>query len=79
MISFWISVVPPNIRENYQFLPSLLNQTLPRALSDPDTASGLRRLRNDGWLDWHIFIAIANAALNIRANAAGLLDRPPAA
>ena len=31
-----------NIRENYQFLPSLLNQTLPRALSDPDTAAGLR-------------------------------------
>ncbi len=67
-----------NIRENYQFLPSLLNQTLPRALSDPDTASGLHRLRNDGWLDWHILIAIANAALNIRASATGLLDRPQA-
>jgi hypothetical protein len=68
-----------NVRENYQFLPSLLNQTLPRALSDPDTAAGLRRLRDDGWLDWHILIAIANAAFNIRASAAGLLSRPLAA
>jgi hypothetical protein len=65
-----------NIRENYQFLPSLLNQTLPHALSDPDTAAGFRQLRDDGWLDWHILIAMANAALNIRASAAGLLNRP---
>jgi len=65
-----------NIRENYEFFPSLLNQTLPRALSDPGTAAGFRQLRDDGWLDWHILIAIANAAFNIRARATGLLSRP---
>ena len=65
-----------NIRENYEFLPGLLNQTLPRALSDPGTATSLQRLREDGWLDWHILVAITNVALNIRAAAAGLLDRP---
>ena len=65
-----------NIRENYEFLPELLNQTLPRALSDPGTAAGLQQLREDGWRYWHILIAILNAALNIRAAAAGLLDHP---
>jgi hypothetical protein len=65
-----------NIRENYEFLPELLSQTLPRALSDPGAAAGLQRLREDGWLDRHILIAILNAALNIRAGAAGLLDHP---
>lgn len=65
-----------DIRESYQFLPALLTQTLPQALSDPGTAAGLRRLRDDGWLDWHILLAIANVAFNVRANAAGLLDRP---
>lgn len=65
-----------NIRENYQFLPSLLNQTLPCALSNPGTVAGFGRLREEGWLDWHILIAIANAAFNIRASAAGLLGRP---
>ena len=65
-----------NIRENYEFLPQLLNQTLPRALSDPGTVAGLQWLREDGWLDWHILIAISNVVLNIRANAIGLLDHP---
>jgi hypothetical protein len=65
-----------NVRENYEFLPELLNQTLPRALSDRDTAAGLQRLREDGWLDWHMLIAITNVAFNIRAGAAALLDHP---
>jgi hypothetical protein len=59
-----------NIRENYEFLPGLLNQTLPQALSDPGTAAGLQRLRENGWLHWHMLIAITNMALNIRAGAA---------
>jgi hypothetical protein len=66
------------IRENYEFLPGLLNQTLPRAPSDPVTSASLRRLRDDVWLDWHILLAIANVAFNLRANASGLLDRPQA-
>ncbi len=65
-----------NIRENYEFLPTLLALTLPRALADGSIATGLRQLRTDGWLDWHILLAMANVAINIRARAAGLLDRP---
>ena len=65
-----------NIRETYEWLPGLLNQTLPRALADPVTLAGFEELRRDDWLDWHLLIAIHNAALNARAQAAGLLARP---
>jgi hypothetical protein len=62
-----------HIRENYEYLPSLLTQTVPRALADVGTLAGLWRLRDEGWLDWHILLAIWNVAWNIRAKAAGLL------
>lgn len=65
-----------NIQETYEYLPSLLSQTLPRALADPATVAGFHELRREGWLDWHLLIAIHNAALNVRAAAAGLLARP---
>ena len=65
------------IKENYEFLPDLLNQTLPRALADPATRAELQRLRDEGWLDWQMLVAISNAAFNVRAHAAGLLHQPP--
>jgi hypothetical protein len=46
-----------------------------RALADPSTLAGLHELRRDGWLDWHLLVAIANVAFNVRAGAAGLLKR----
>ncbi|MEV6965713.1 hypothetical protein AB0M47_11395 [Hamadaea sp. NPDC051192] len=64
------------IRENYSYLPTLVPQTLPRILSDSGTVSACHQLRDEGWLDWHILIAIVNAVINFRARAAGLLDRP---
>ena len=60
-----------NIREQYEFLPTLLTQTLPLALG---TARGaLTELRNDGWLDWHLLLALANASVNHRTQAKGLM------
>jgi hypothetical protein len=68
-----------NVRENYQYIPSLISQTLPRALEDRDTVAGLRRLRDEGWLDWHMLTAVLNVAVNFRARAAGLLRHPDVA
>lgn len=67
-----------DIQEKYEYLPTLLNRTLPRALADPDTLAGFYELRRDGWLDWQILFGVFNAAFNVRARAAGLLRRPGA-
>ncbi len=63
------------IRENYEDLPLLLAHTLPRALADAPTTAGFRALREEGWLDWHLLVAIINAAWNVRAHSSGLLSR----
>ncbi|MBD0694333.1 hypothetical protein [Streptomyces sp. CBMA123] len=61
------------IRDNYAYFPTLIDRTLPRALSDPTTIVGLRELRDEGWLDWHLLLAMTNISINVRARAAGLL------
>ncbi|GAA4256392.1 hypothetical protein [Dactylosporangium darangshiense] len=65
-----------HIRDNYELFPRLLNQTLPRALADPDTLAGFRQLRGEGWLDWQILLATFNVVQTIRVRSAGLLDGP---
>lgn len=64
------------IRENYAWLPTLINRSLPRVLADPDTVEVLRQLRAAGWLDWHLLLALVNVAGNVRMRAAGVLSRP---
>jgi hypothetical protein len=54
------------IRDNYTDLPNVLSETLPRILADPDTRTGLQELREEGWLDWQILLALANIAANLR-------------
>jgi hypothetical protein len=63
-----------DIRENYAYLPTLVTHTLTRALGDPVTVAGLRALREERWLDWHILLAIVNVVVNVRARSAGLLQ-----
>ena len=65
-----------SVRENYLYIPSLVNQTLRRALEDRDTVAGFRSIRDEGWLDWHILTAILNVTVNFRASATGLLHHP---
>jgi hypothetical protein len=48
---------------------------LPRALADPATVAGFHELRREGWLDWHLLIAMHNVAINVRASAAELFRR----
>lgn len=62
-----------NIGENYDLLPTLLTRTLPLALSTAREA--FTELRTDGWLDWHLLLALANVSFNHRAQARGLLVR----
>ncbi|MET7299647.1 hypothetical protein [Embleya sp. NPDC005575] len=64
-----------NVRDNYEYLPTLINRTLPRALAHPGTVEGFYELRREGWLDWHLLVAIVNVTLNMRANSAGLLSQ----
>ncbi|MFJ9372902.1 hypothetical protein [Streptomyces sp. NPDC101455] len=54
------------IRDNYNELPQVLTETLPRVLADPDTRAGLQELREEGWLDWQILLVLANIAANLR-------------
>ncbi|WP_372352366.1 hypothetical protein [Streptomyces sp. KL116D] len=54
------------IRDNYTDLPQVLSETMPRVLADADTRTGLEELREEGWLDWQILLALANVAANLR-------------
>lgn len=54
------------IAERYDYLPSLLSQTLPRLAADPVTRRTLTQLRTEGWLDWHLLLAVHNIAMNAR-------------
>src|SRR5699024_10867791 len=44
----------------------------PRLLSDQAGRATIVRLRNDGWLDWQILVALVNTSMNWRMKRAGL-------
>lgn len=60
------------IRERYAVATEALRFTLPRLLSDQAGRSTIVRLRNDGWLDWQILVAILNVSMNWRMKRAGI-------
>ena len=43
-----------------------IEYTLKRLLKNPEFRLAVKRLRTDGWLDWHILNSIATAAVNYR-------------
>jgi hypothetical protein len=57
------------IKERYEWLPTLISRTLLEVLADADVRDSLRTLRERGWLDWHLLLAIYNGCLNYRARA----------
>ncbi|MGW0665314.1 hypothetical protein [Streptodolium elevatio] len=65
------------IRENYEELPQLLAVTLPRLLTDPTARGHLEELRDQGWLDWQILVAISNVAAMARARLAAGRNSDP--
>ncbi|MGW0817042.1 hypothetical protein ACWD00_28010 [Streptomyces viridiviolaceus] len=65
------------IRDDYAKLPLMLSQTLPALLANPAALAGLRDLREEGWLDWHILVALVNVALNLRLQQLNQDSIPP--
>jgi hypothetical protein len=60
------------IRERYEVANETLRYTLPRLLADETCRATIVRLREAGWLDWQILVALVNAAWNWRMLAAGI-------
>lgn len=59
------------IQERYKVAENALRFTLPRLLSDHAGRATIVRLRNDGWLDWQILVALLNVSMNWRMKQAG--------
>lgn len=58
--------------ERYEYLPTLMTQTLPRVLADASILVVLRQLRAEGWLDWQLLLAVHNLAMNVRLRREGV-------
>lgn len=52
------------IRERYEVAYDALRYTLPGVLVDEGFRAQIVHLREDGWLDWQILVALVNARMN---------------
>lgn len=59
----------------YQQLPPMLARSLPPLLDTHEFRTTVTTLRGEGWKDWHILLALANAAANYRAPSRGIDTR----
>lgn len=59
-------------RNRYEFVTSLLPNTLPALAAAPGFQRVVATLRAEGWLDWHLLTAVYNVAGNYRLDQAGL-------
>ncbi|MFI1928671.1 hypothetical protein [Streptomyces sp. NPDC020377] len=60
------------VRNRYAVMLPIVRYALPRLAADPGFRRTARQLREEGWRDWHLLTAIANAAGNHRAQQQGL-------
>jgi hypothetical protein len=60
------------ISERYERSEQMLNQTLDQLSEDADFQEIYRRLREEGWLDWHVLMALVNSRINFRNASEGL-------
>lgn len=60
------------IRERYEVASETLRYTLPRLLEAATSRATIVQLRESGWLDWQILVAIVNASWNWRMKKAGI-------
>ncbi|MGP4915563.1 hypothetical protein ACTXJ9_07640 [Brachybacterium tyrofermentans] len=61
------------IRERYEVAGEVLRYTLPRLLAEPTGRATVGALRDDGWLDWQILVALVNAVWHWRMLNAGIV------
>ena len=59
------------LRTRYSHYAANLQQTLPKLRSSKQFAQTVRRLRGEGWLDWHLLTAVGNIVLNYRHHRGG--------
>ncbi|MFJ2232179.1 hypothetical protein [Streptomyces halstedii] len=64
------------VRRRYAAMLPIVRHTLPRLTADPGFRHVATQLRQEGWRDWHLLTAIANAAGNHRAQHQCLRPRP---
>jgi hypothetical protein len=70
-----------NIERRYRRMTPIGRLTIPRLAASEDSAAVLRQLRDEGWLDWQLVMAITNIIGNARPGWEGLriaVDSPPA-
>ena len=63
------------IRERYAGAEGPWHLTIARLLADERGRAAVTRLREAGWLDWQILMAVANVGVNWRMEAAGIDPR----
>ena len=56
------------IRKRYKLLARQVIYTLPRLIGDAQFVDAVRKLRQEGWKDWHLLQAIAHIRLNYLVN-----------
>ncbi|GAB2460588.1 hypothetical protein HD599_001173 [Conyzicola lurida] len=61
-----------NIAYRYETIPSVIGPTLASLLQNAQFTSTARVLKSEGWLDWHLLIAIVNIVINRRAVSRGM-------
>ncbi|MFE2326909.1 hypothetical protein ACFXD5_23800 [Streptomyces sp. NPDC059385] len=64
------------VRNRYAVMLPIVRYTLPRLTADQDFRRTATQLRQEGWRDWHLLTALANAVGNHRAHQQGLRPFP---
>ncbi|MFI7368221.1 hypothetical protein ACIBO4_39380 [Streptomyces sp. NPDC050149] len=64
------------VRNRYAVMLPIVRHTLPRLSAEPGFRRTATQLREEGWRDWHLLTAIANAVGNHRAQQQGLHPSP---
>ena len=59
------------LRNRYTLFSRTLQKTLPMLRTAEQFGETVRRLREEGWLDWHILTAVANIVMNYRSSLTG--------
>jgi len=59
------------LRNRYELFPKNMRFTLPRLLADSGFRAVIAQLRDEGWKDWHIAVAVFSRTHGLRMSAAG--------
>jgi len=66
------NIVLKNIKRRYESAVIPIQITLASIIKNPNFENTLKRLRNEGWLDWQILMAISSAVISHKAHLMGI-------